>query len=325
MVRRDEFFHEPGPEEHWSESHYFHFVDEDVQGHGRIGFYPNRGQANVWAYVVAGESIYWVDDEVVPPEEVHGLRANRAAYTYGHHLETVGEEWGIEWHGTAQHATAPADVLAGRGETAEVDLQLTLSDRHDLFYYSDGTAGSPHRGEDDRYEVTCDVAGTVELDGQTHEVDCPGQRDHSWAPRQWAGDAEWLYASGAFEDGTAYHKTTAWMTGEPSEPVYENGYWYDGEGITPLTDVGLSADPQFSQATAEAWAEGDPPTFELDLAWADGSTTIDVSPIATTPLEFVNESTGQRALFNRSAYENTKADGTTGGGWLENPTQFQLD
>lgn len=320
---KDEFFHEPGEEKYWSESHYFHFVDEDVQGHGRIGFYPNREQANVWMFLVEGETIYWVADEVVPPENVHGLCARQEEYTYGHFPETVGEEWRVEWRGTATKSTDPADVLAGRGEPASVDVELTLTDRHDLFYYSDGVAGSAHEGDDDRYEVTCDVEGTAELDGRTVDVEGPGQRDHSWAPREWAGDAEWLYVSGAFDDGTAYHHTTAWLAGHPEEPVYRNGYWFDGETVSPLTDAEVRADPQFGRETAEAWAEGDAPEFEIDFEWDDGATTVAIEPFVTTPLEFVNEDNGQRALFNRSGFRQEK-EGVEGTGWLENPTQFDL-
>lgn len=325
MDPADEFFHEPGDEPSWSESHYFHFVDEDVQGHGRIGFYPNRGQANVWAFVLEGERIYWVADEVVPPAEVHGLCAGRSDYTYAHHPVSVGEEWRVEWRGAATRTTSPADVLAGRGDAATVDVELTLADRHDLFYYSDGVAGSPHEGPDDRYEVTCAVQGTVELDGQTIDVTGPGQRDHSWAPREWAGDAEWLYVSGAFEDGTAYHHTTAWLAGFPEEPVYRNGYWFDGEIVSPLVDGEVRADPQFGRDTAEAWARGDPPAFEFEFAWDGGSTTVAAEPFATTPIEFENEDNRQRALFNRSAFRQEKPDGTEGTGWLENPTQFDLE
>lgn len=325
MNPRDEFFHEPGDERNWSESHYFHFADEDLQGHGRIGFYPNRDQANVWAFVTDGESIYWVDDEVVPPEEVHGLCAQRETYTYAHFPETVGEAWRVEWQGTALKSSTPGDVLSGRGEPADVDMTLHLQDSHDLFYYSDGTAGSAHEGADDRYEVSCHVEGSVALDGQTVRVDCAGQRDHSWAPRDWAGDAEWLYISGAFDDETAYHHTTAWLAGAPGEPVYTNGYWFDGDAVWPITDSALRADPEFGQETAEAWAAGDPPVFELSLEWETGSTVIDVEPFVTTPLEFINEENGQRAIFNRSAFRNTNADGVGGRGWLENPTQFSLD
>jgi len=325
MDATDEFFHVPGDEEAWSESHYVHFADEDVQGHGRIGFYPNRDQANVWAFVTVDEEVYYVDDAVVPPEEVHGLLARREEYTYGHVPETAGEEWRVEWHGTAKRVTDPEDVLAGRGEAASVDVELALTDWHDPFYYSDGAEGSAHEGEDDRYEVTCQVEGTVEVGGQSFEIDCPGQRDHSWAPREWAGDAEWLYIAGGFDDGTAYQHTTAWLAGNPEEPVFVNGFWFDGDEVHAITDAEVRADPGFGQETAEAWAEGDAPEFEIDLAWDGGSTTIDIEPFVTTPLEFVNEDNGQRALFNRSGFDNEKADGTTGTGWLENPIQFELE
>lgn len=118
MDQTDEFFHEPGAEEAWSESHYIHFVDEAVQGHGRIGFYPNRGEANVWAFLTVDDAIYYVADPVVPPAEVHGLCARRPSYTYAHHPEDGGEQWRIEWRGEATRVEDPAAVLAGSGTTA---------------------------------------------------------------------------------------------------------------------------------------------------------------------------------------------------------------
>jgi len=321
---KDEFFHVPGDEKYWSESHYFHFVGEDVSGHARIGFYPNREQANVWAFITRGETIYYVDEPSVPTEDVHGLVARRDDYTFTYVPETVGEEWRFELEGTVKTVSEPSAVLEGAGDPAEVDVELVLEDHHDIFYYSEGEMDA-HDRPDDRYEVACHAEGSAELEGETFEFSGHAERDHSWAPREWAGDAEWLYIAGGFDDGTAYQHTTAWLAGNPEEPVFVNGFWFDGDEVHAITDAEVRADPGFGQETAEAWAEGDAPEFEIDLAWDGGSTTIDVEPFVTTPLEFVNEDNGQRALFNRSGFDNEKADGTTGTGWLENPIQFELE
>lgn len=321
MPPADEFFHEPTGEEYWSESHYLDFVGEDVQGHARIGFYPNQETANVWAYLLDGEAVYWVGEGAIPLSNVHGLLVREDDWTYGMVPDEVGEQWTVTWEGTATKSTAPADVLAGRGEPAEVDVEFTTTTKHDCFYYSDGETW-PQDGDSDRYEVASRVEGTAELDGRTVEFEAPGERDHSWGTRRWAGDAEWLWISGAFEDGTAYNHMTAWLTEFPEEP-FVNGFWYDGEGVSAFTDAAVRATPDFGQATAREWSEGDAPEFELDLTWDGGSTTIAVEPFATTPLDFVDEEREQRALFNRSASRQEK-EGVAGVGWLENPTQFDL-
>lgn len=322
MAATDEFFHEPTDERYWSESHYLDFVGEDVQGHARIGFYPNQETANVWAYLLDGEAVYWIGEESVPLSTVHGLLVREDDWTYGMVPDEVGEQWTVTWEGTATKSTSPADLLAGRGEPATVDVEFTTRTKHDLFYYSDG-ADWPQDGDADRYEVASRVEGTAELDGRTVSFEAPGERDHSWGTRRWAGDAEWLWISGAFEDGTAYNHMNAWLTEHPGER-FVNGFWYDGDETSAITDASVRATPEFGRETAREWSAGDAPGLELDLAWDGGSTTVAVEPFATTPLDFVDEEREQRALFNRSAARQETEDGVSGVGWLENPTQFDL-
>lgn len=322
MTNADEFFHVPTDEKYWSESHYLDFVGEDLQGHGRIGFYPNQETANVWAYVVDGEDIYWVGKEQIPLSNVHGLLVREDDWTYGMIPKEVGKEWTVTWEGTVTRSSSPADVLAGRGESAEVDVEFTTTTKHEPFHYSDGKTW-PQDGDSDRYEVASSVEGAAELDGRTVEFEAPGERDHSWGRRRWAGDAEWLWISGAFEDGTAYNHMTAWLTDHPDEP-FVNGFWYDGRGANAFTDATVRATPDFGQETARTWSEGNAPEIHLDLEWDGGSTTVTVEPFATTPLDFIDDEREQRALFNRSAATQEKGDGVSGAGWLENPTQFDL-
>lgn len=323
MTVAAEFFHEPTDEPFWSESHYLDFVGDDVQGHARIGFYPNQETANVWAYLLHDGAVYWIADESIPPAAVHGLHVRADDWTFGLFPEEVGERWRVAWSGTATRSTTAADVLAGRGESADVDVEFTTTATHDRFHYSDGETWPQDDGSD-RYEVASHVAGSADLDGRTVAFEAPGERDHSWGTRRWAGDAEWLWISGAFEDGTAYNHMTAWLTEFPDEP-FVNGFWYDGEDVNAFTDATVRATPAFGEATARQWSAGDAPDLELDLQWGGGSTTVSVEPFATTPLDFVDEDRAQRALFNRSASRQQKSDGVAGVGWLENPTQFDLD
>jgi hypothetical protein len=323
METADELFHEPGDENHWSESHYLDFVGEDVTGHARIGFYPNRGTANVWAFLLDGEAVYWVAEESIPLAKVHGLQVREDDWTYGMFPDEPGEQWTVEWSGTVTRSTAPEDVLAGRGEPAEVDVEFTTTAKHDPFYYSDG-ATWPQEDPHDRYEVASRVEGAAVLDGEHREFAGHGERDHSWGPRQWAGRAEWLWISGGFEDGTAYNHNTVWLHEHPDES-FINGFWYDGEEARAFTDATVHAAPEFGQETARDWSEGEEPTFEIEFEWDGGGTTVTVEPFQTTPLWFANQEGTQRALFNRSSSRQEKADGTVGAGWLENPTQFDLE
>lgn len=321
MPGRDEFFHEPTNETYWSESHYLDFVADEVQGHARIGFYPNQESVNVWAYLLDGDDIYWVDEENISPSKVHGLLVREDQWTYGMLPEKVGEQWRVIWNGTATKSTSPADVLAGSGEAVDIDIEFTTTARHEPFYYSEC---DQWESEGDRYEVASYVKGTADLNGRTVMFEGPGERDHSWDPRKWAGDTEWLWISGAFEDGTAYNHVTGWARDHRDETgIY--GFWYDGDRATPLTDAAVRATPEFGHETARTWAKGDAPEIELDLAWSGGSTTVVVEPFATTPLDYLDEERAQRALFNRSAARQEKRDGVTGVGWLENPTQIDLD
>lgn len=323
MDTADEFFHEPGEENHWSESHYLDFVGEELSGHARIGFYPNRETANVWAFLLDDEAVYWVAEESIPLADVHGLQARTDDWTYGMFPDEPGEQWTVEWAGTVTRSTSPEDVLAGRGESAELDVEFTTTARHDPFYYSDGATWPGEEGHD-RYEVASHVEGVADVEGEAREFAGAGERDHSWGPRRWAGDVEWLWISGGFEDGTAYNHFTGWLRGHPEE-TFVNGFWYDGETVEPFTDATVDADPAFGQDTARDWSEGDAPTIEMAFEWAGGGTTVEVDPFATTPLDFLNQEGTQRALFNRSASSQEKSDGTSGVGWLENPAQFDLD
>lgn len=322
MDSRDEFFHEPGEAEFWSESHYLDFVGEDLQGHFRIGFYPNRQNANLSAYLLDGESVYVARDVAVDPTHVHGLTIRRDDWRFAMTPESVGRDWRVEFEGEMVRSEDPADVAAATGESTQVDVSFVTRGRHDPFLYSEGRVDLSGPDED-RYEVATRVSGTATVDGETHEFDAPGERDHSWGVREWT-DGEWLWISGSFEDGTAYNHLSAWPPG--GDPVVVNGFWFDGETVHPIEDASLEATPAFGPETATDWLEtGNAPDVSLDLSWAAGSASLTVEPFATTPVEWVDESEGVRSVMNRSPARHRRADGVDGRGFFENMTQVPLE
>lgn len=337
MDDRDEFFHLPGDDEYWSESHYLDAVGEDVQVEARLGWYPNRNVANVFAYVLTDEATYAIRDEAIDPAAVHGTTVDAPALRFELEPVTVGREWRVRIDGAARRCDSPGAVLAGDGERVHLDCEFVARARHEPFLYSEGAVW-PGGPDEDRYEVATRVEGEVtiggggtgesEATGRTLTIEGPGERDHSWGTRDWTA-AEWLWISGGFDDGAAYNHLSAWLPGDAppaAEPVVTNGFWFDGETVHPITDAAVSADPTFSARTATAWAEdGEAPAIDLSLAWAAGSATVAVEPLATTPVDWEDPDSGGRALLNRSPARQTRDDDVAGRGFLENMTQTPLE
>lgn len=323
----DEFFHSPGEQAYWSESHYFDAVDReaDVALHGRVGFYPNRGVADVFFYLVTGGTTYWVREAAVDPADTHGLTVETGEWTFEMVPTDPPGEWEVVVEGTvtATPAAEPGAVLAGEGESATLDLDCALASRHDPFYYSDGET-FPDEPNNDRYEVATRVTGEATVDGEPVAFSGVGERDHSWGRRKWAGDAEWLWVSGAFDDGTAYNHLSFWLAGHPDERMV-NGFWYDGEAVQPVTESTVTGTPAFGADTARAWMSGETtPDIELELAWDGGATTVDLAPFVTTPVEWVDAERDQRAVLNRAGADQTRDGDVAGAGFLENITQLPL-
>lgn len=320
MDLSEEFFHVPSDAEFWSESHYFDFVGDDLQGHARLGFYPNRNSANVFAFLVQDETVYSIRDDEISLERVHGLDVREADYRFTVTPMRGGDAWALDIEGTFHRGEDLDDVLAGEGSPVDVSLGLETTYRHEPFLYSGGH-DFPAGENEDRYEVATDVTGTVSIDGRERSVDTVGERDHSWGVREWT-DAEWLWISGAFDDGTAYNHLTFWLPDFPDQR-YVNGFWYDGASVEPITDATVTASPAFGRDTARAWmTDGDAPQIDIELEWDGGSTALDVEPFATTPVDWVDDDSGHRAVLNRSP-ASQRRDGTVDGrGFLENMTQL---
>lgn len=326
----DEFFHVPKAEPYWSESHYLDGVDLNagVALQARIGFYPNRESASVFAYVYldADDAIYWIREEDVPPAAAHGLLVETDDWAVGFHPEDPPSTWTVRIEGELGKTPAddPAGLLDDPAETVTGRAEFDVESRHDPFYYSEG-ATFPADGDADRYEVATRVSGTVAVDGPPRQFDGPGERDHSWGRRKWTGDAEWLWISGGFDDGTAYNHLTFWPAGEPTARMI-NGFYFDGDTRHPLTEATVQATPTFGEETTRDWMAGKAsPRIRMDFEWADGTTSIDVEPLVTTPIEWRDESRNRRAILNRAASRQIRDGTISGSGFLENLGQLELE
>lgn len=319
MEPREEFFHQPGKQDAWSESYYADFVDDDVQGYVRFGVYPNQSLVNLVVVFIEAGTLYSFRDEEIDPASVHGLTVVRDDLRFSMRPRTVGEKWVVEYDGPVTRNERPDEMLEAGGETVELSLEMTLDGRHEPFLDSEGEVEFPVPG--DRYEQAVAIEGTATVADRSYSFAGPGERDHSWGPRRWAAGLEWVWASGSFDNDTAYNFVWVWQQGSDLEVV--NGFWFDGEEVTPLIHVDVVATPAFGPETASQWQEGDPPDIEARLEWHGGETTVEFDLFETTPLEWTNQETELRGLLNRSPADQSTAD-ASGSGFLENMTMFEL-
>ncbi|MGH7290126.1 MAG: phosphotransferase, partial [Myxococcota bacterium] len=204
----DEGTHEPTDEALWNESWYFDFADpgQDVGGWVRLGLIPNQGHAWINALLCGPDmpTIAVLDFEAaLPTDHTH-------VHTDDLDLEleaiTPLRSYRVSLRGRGQAYDDPAALLRGdSGRPVELVMNLTWT-----------TAGTPYQYRlSTRYEIPCTVSGTVTTDGRSFEfTDVAGQRDHSWAARDW-WSMEWVWSALHLDDGTHLHGLDLRIPGAP--------------------------------------------------------------------------------------------------------------
>jgi len=201
LVPEDDYTHELGPEPNFNESMYFNFFDprRRVGGFVRLGNRANEGRAEmtVALFLEAGRVLF---------------AFKRAAIEHNEAFDAGGLRFEV---------IEPTEKLRSLYEGSVLDLEdpRAMSDprrafvsspkrrvRLDLVHSAAGPmyGGSRSREEEGRkaedqfakahYEQHMAVRGTLEIDGETLEIDGYGLRDHSWGPRHWQAieSYEWL-------------------------------------------------------------------------------------------------------------------------------------
>ena len=289
----DEGQHSPQDVPHWSESWYFDAVSDDrtIGVYTRLGRVPARGTALYSAAIVmpGGSTFMLVDPAADLPDD-----PGQTVTTDRFHADQLCVEplqsFRVRLRGTAAaHADHAAPLRAEDGTDVDVEL--------DLVWETDGT---PYRWQlTDRYEIPCRVTGTVRIGDTVHEFAGPGQRDHSWGPRDWWGH-EWMWSAFHLEDGTRTHAVVI-----DDLPGLMIGYAQQAGELTELTSGSYAAEPD-----ADGLVRSD------ELVLADAGLTLSVRPTGFGPLRLVSDE-GRVAFFTRAMAEVTTDDGRRGVGWIE--------
>jgi hypothetical protein len=292
----DEGTHPPTDEPLWSESWYFDFADryQSVGGWLRLGLIPNQGHAWINALLCGPgmPTIAVLDFEADLPEAHTHVTTDEIDLTLD--ASDPLRTYRVALRGRGQAFDDPAGLLRGEsGRPVDVTIDLTWT-----------TVGTPYQYRiTSRYEIPCTVTGTVTADGRTFALrDVPGQRDHSWAARDWWG-MEWMWSALHLDDGTHIHGVEMRIPGVPRMSI---GYVQRaGEPLVELQAV----------TSRETFGANELPVGAvIELAPAELITSIDVKGHAPVLLTSPD---GRVSHFPRVWATVTTADGRNGVGWLE--------
>jgi len=293
-VASDEDIHPVGDDVFWNESWYFDFADPAARVGGwiRLGLVPNQQHCWINALLCGTDmpTVALLDWQApVPNDHTHAVGDGMSLT-----LDVVDplRTFRVQVEGTGAVFDHPAAVLRGEsGRPVPVAMDLTWH-----------TAGVPYQYRmSTRYELPATVTGTVTVDGQTYELESvAGQRDHSWAPRDW-WSMEWMWSALHLDDGTHLHGVDMRIPG--MGPIGIGYRQRPGEPLREITSVSV----------VEAFdADGLPTTAEVTI----GDLTVDIEMLGHAPVQLI--STDSRvSQFPRVWGTVRTTDGRTGVGWLE--------
>jgi hypothetical protein len=295
----DERRHTPDPSiPLWNESYYLDWFTEDLSlgGYVRIGFYPNIGKVWYWACLVGPDRplVTLIDHDIPMPSDDQSMEIRQDGLWADHVVEDPVQHMSVNLEGFALSLDDPAVVYAElRGDRVPFGFQLDfLTDR----------AAYQWPPILPRYEIPCRVQGEVQVGDERIELDCWGQRDHSWgAARDW-WSATWCWSEGRLEDGTRTHAV--------------GGFLPDSDlGVAYVLPGGSDAMEEFD-TVGVAVREGRerlPEQGELRFGGLD----VTVTPVAFSPVGLIHPEDGRLTRFPRAMCRYEAADGRTGGGWVE--------
>ena len=290
----DEHRHAAGSEQLWNESWYFDAVADDAAlgAYVRLGLYPNLAVSWITAIVCGPQrpTVAVVDFESpLPAAEQLTVNSNGTRVELA--CETELERYRVQLAATGrQYDDASALLRRELGTPVPVELDLVWETQGEPYAYRITT----------RYEIPCAVSGTLRVGEQELALSGPGQRDHSWGPRDW-WSAEWMWSAGRLQDGTRFHAVVFRL---PDTPPIGVGYLQPRKGeLVELDSVTASED---------VGPDGLITAARIGL----GELELEVEPLAFGPL-LLEAPDGRISEFPRAMCAVLDRGGRTGVAWVE--------
>jgi hypothetical protein len=245
LTAQDDYTHPLGPEPNFNESMYFNFFDRAKKSGGflRLGNRANEGYAEMTL------TLFLPDGSVLfqygRPEITH----NDAMDAGGMRFEVIEpmERLRTTYDGPAVHLVEPTQMtepgMAFRNNPrrhVKVDLV------HEAAGPVYGSSGGNRKVEDPEkefakahYEQHMRVRGTLDVDGETFEIDGLGLRDHSWGPRYWQAIHSYRWLTINFAPDFGMMVSTVWRT---PEDLTQGGVVIRGDKLERIKSADISTD-----------------------------------------------------------------------------------
>jgi hypothetical protein len=269
---QDDYTHPLGPEPNFNESMYFNFFDhrKGAGGFVRIGNRANEGYAEVTLclYLPTGEVLFnygLLRIEHNDAMDAGGMRFE-VLEPHARHRTTYDGEAVL-----LSDATQMADPAQAFRNNPHKRVRVDIA--HQAVGPVYGTAGAQGPVEDHErefgrahYEQHMLTRGTIDIDGETIEIDGTGLRDHSWGPRYWQAIYSYRWLTCTF--GPDLGIMVSEITREQGGARAQNGVVVRGEGLSRITSVDIDTDfapdtPYHKRMTANLGLEnGDKLTLE---------------------------------------------------------------
>jgi hypothetical protein len=244
----DDYTHPLGPEPNFNESMYFNFFDtrRALGGFLRLGNRANEGQAELTV------CLYLPDGRVLFVFQRPAISSNDAFDAGGMRFEVLepGQRLRTCYDGTVLELADPRAMAdPGRAFRESPKRRVSVDLVHDAVGPMYGSAGDDHEAGKPadqqfakaHYEQHMHVTGSLSIEGETHEIDGYGLRDHSWGPRYWQAihSYEWL----TLNFGPDLGAMVSVIQRDPEgQSVRRGGVLVRGDALEPLVDARVEAD-----------------------------------------------------------------------------------
>ena len=197
-IQLDDEFPHPFSADHadWNESYFFDWYNKDGTnaGHCRIGWHPVQQRVLFWLFVYTGSEWFVIEEYRLP---FNDLKLNEDGKVFSY------KGWGLEFNYQARQllqsgtlsVSGFARAVSGERQGMILPVNVTLDFQAMGAAHSRG-AGTveDHSAEGfntNRYEQPIRADLDLSLGEQQHKLRVSGERDHSWGPRPW--DMEWQF------------------------------------------------------------------------------------------------------------------------------------